>query len=583
MQLLVYLNFISAISGHLLESSSDDTRKSLSNDDAISEDQRPFLSKEQRYQSQYAETYSTIVPAQEWSDIETIPSGERAKTQPNKLNDPIVLRPTHVEGEYSSWVPFLIKLHSKEIASSINSPTGHYVQSDSLPKDPHLPLFPNGYPSVASSIAIPKPFSKPQDDLPESEEPDSYKGWTYRGLTTEQIREMFHINKNNREITSIGEFEDHKDGNVNHWRMLPINDIVVFPQFNDLVGYFNGQVRTKTMQFLNWNWAVSPDGVGKDQFLLWCPWQEVLLVACNQQKKYKIREFKEKDNRRYYEMKGDFDWSSTGEIAPESVDLSCVRSQPKARKTFGLEGDPVKMLTSNTRLQSAICLVSIKATSGKWKGLPARLRRQSNDGDVNANFSGELVGAPNVLSGGSSNDVKIYVDELVDEASTSGVDVSVSELNVSSPDMRPVQNMSEVNLADMDNMSTHSSLSVKKFVELSRFSSTSTPYPFSAPRHGINQVFENSRSSARKPGHSTGIGRVRYNYQRKEEMRRNKVSVLGLFELSTRTGTRPEGQSELAAAQMAIKHINDRSLLPGYTLELLTNDTKVSDRLELFI
>lgn len=53
------------------------------------------------------------------------------------------------------------------------------------------------------------------------------------------------------------------------------------------------------------------------------------------------------------------------------------------------------------------------------------------------------------------------------------------------------------------------------------------------------------------------------------------VSVLGLFELSTRHGIRPEGYSELAAAQMAVRHINQRGLLPGYTLQLLTNDTKV--------
>ncbi|XP_026476179.1 uncharacterized protein LOC113381582 [Ctenocephalides felis] len=53
-----------------------------------------------------------------------------------------------------------------------------------------------------------------------------------------------------------------------------------------------------------------------------------------------------------------------------------------------------------------------------------------------------------------------------------------------------------------------------------------------------------------------------------------KVSVLGLFELSTAYGERPEGNSELAAAMLAVRHINERKLLPGYSLELLTNDTK---------
>lgn len=56
----------------------------------------------------------------------------------------------------------------------------------------------------------------------------------------------------------------------------------------------------------------------------------------------------------------------------------------------------------------------------------------------------------------------------------------------------------------------------------------------------------------------------------------SKVSLLGLFEMTTHLGTRWEGKSELAAAELAVKHINERGLLPGYTLELITNDTQVS-------
>lgn len=60
-----------------------------------------------------------------------------------------------------------------------------------------------------------------------------------------------------------------------------------------------------------------------------------------------------------------------------------------------------------------------------------------------------------------------------------------------------------------------------------------------------------------------------------------KVSLLGLFEMSTHLGTRWEGKSELAAAELAVKHINERGLLPGYSLELITNDTQViKDRKE---
>lgn len=56
-----------------------------------------------------------------------------------------------------------------------------------------------------------------------------------------------------------------------------------------------------------------------------------------------------------------------------------------------------------------------------------------------------------------------------------------------------------------------------------------------------------------------------------------KVSLLGLFELTSRAGLRMEGKSELAAAELAVKHINERRLLEGYTLELMTNDTQVMD------
>ncbi|XP_055540393.1 gamma-aminobutyric acid type B receptor subunit 2 isoform X2 [Wyeomyia smithii] len=76
-------------------------------------------------------------------------------------------------------------------------------------------------------------------------------------------------------------------------------------------------------------------------------------------------------------------------------------------------------------------------------------------------------------------------------------------------------------------------------------------------RNSINTAFERTRLSA-----AGGKKRLR------------EVSILGLFELSTRQGVRKEGYSELAAAQLAVQHINRRGLLLGYTLKLLTNDTK---------
>ncbi|KAH8360942.1 hypothetical protein KR093_000535, partial [Drosophila rubida] len=74
----------------------------------------------------------------------------------------------------------------------------------------------------------------------------------------------------------------------------------------------------------------------------------------------------------------------------------------------------------------------------------------------------------------------------------------------------------------------------------------------------VNQVFE----SERRMSH--------------DEIQRNhgKIVLLGLFELSTKRGPRPDGLSELGAATMAVEHINRKQLLPGYTLELVTNDTQ---------
>lgn len=53
------------------------------------------------------------------------------------------------------------------------------------------------------------------------------------------------------------------------------------------------------------------------------------------------------------------------------------------------------------------------------------------------------------------------------------------------------------------------------------------------------------------------------------------IYLLGLFEFSTGNGRRVEGDSEAKAAELAVKHVNEKDILPGYTLRLLVNDTKV--------
>ncbi|KAK9885646.1 hypothetical protein WA026_012410 [Henosepilachna vigintioctopunctata] len=54
------------------------------------------------------------------------------------------------------------------------------------------------------------------------------------------------------------------------------------------------------------------------------------------------------------------------------------------------------------------------------------------------------------------------------------------------------------------------------------------------------------------------------------------VNVLGLFELSTKWGKREAGESEVWAAKIAIERINRLNIIPGYSMNLLVNDTKVS-------
>ena len=59
------------------------------------------------------------------------------------------------------------------------------------------------------------------------------------------------------------------------------------------------------------------------------------------------------------------------------------------------------------------------------------------------------------------------------------------------------------------------------------------------------------------------------------------VYIGGLFELTDTPGIVTYGRSELASAQLAIRHINEKGILPGYKLNMLYNDTKVSTALSL--
>lgn len=64
---------------------------------------------------------------------------------------------------------------------------------------------------------------------------------------------------------------------------------------------------------------------------------------------------------------------------------------------------------------------------------------------------------------------------------------------------------------------------------------------------------------------------------RRDDVRRRRrtLHIGGLFELSDTIGAQ-NGRSELAAAEMAVRHINQQDVVSGYTLKLVHNDTKVS-------
>lgn len=121
----------------------------------------------------------------------------------------------------------------------------------------------------------------------------------------------------------------------------------------------------------------------------------------------------------------------------------------------------------------------------------------------------------------------------------------------------------------------------KIFKDKTRVNSTSSPNDignslihddFSFITNHINRVSRAPQNAKRK-----NLKNVTTNSADSDVTKPIKVSLLGLFELTSRKGLRMEGRSELAAAELAVRHINEREFLEGYTLELMTNDTQVCD------
>lgn len=153
------------------------------------------------------------------------------------------------------------------------------------------------------------------------------------------------------------------------------------------------------------------------------------------------------------------------------------------------------------------------------------------------------------LSGSSSNESSIN-NYNVDKIDFFEKKTKVKEEFTISDNKNIINPLDEINISYTRKKSEH----LKKLLENK------------SHRSRVNSVFE---LSSKMMFNST----INNSYR---NARVGKVSLLGLFELTTQNGIRPEGVSEVYAAELAVKHINNRKILPGYTLELLTNDTKVS-------
>lgn len=166
----------------------------------------------------------------------------------------------------------------------------------------------------------------------------------------------------------------------------------------------------------------------------------------------------------------------------------------------------------------------------------------NNDNDVEIEFLKNITNFVNVTNISSPSS---FIHDLGEEDQIKVKEESITSVNKNNN----ISKMDEINVSYTRKKSEH----IKKLLENK------------SHRSRVNSVFE---LSSKMMFNST----INNSYR---NARAGKVSLLGLFELTTQNGARPEGVSEVYAAELAVKHINDRNILPGYTLELLTNDTKV--------
>lgn len=133
-------------------------------------------------------------------------------------------------------------------------------------------------------------------------------------------------------------------------------------------------------------------------------------------------------------------------------------------------------------------------------------------------------------------------------------------------------------------ISTYVTIRDKYGQESSSAHNTSKSFSISNTSHitplSLWDVFNETLGDKNSQGLMWKRARITLNFSEKldresSENQPHSLYILGLFDLSTRWGDRRYGISELLSAQLAVKHVNEYNILPGYILQMLVNDTKV--------
>jgi hypothetical protein len=192
-----------------------------------------------------------------------------------------------------------------------------------------------------------------------------------------------------------------------------------------------------------------------------------------------------------------------------------------------------------------------------------------------------------------TSSISVHISELSDNerknySTTNAVSKSIlfpNPLLLSEPTKNLEAPSSENGIFDSVNVSESAFWKLARFEDqmywthIHRNSSYRTPRTLTQPK-SLSLVSTEKRITSKM---SPSLARRSTSQAKDSSDHLERITVLGLFEMTTRAGERVEGHSELAAARLAVGHINEKRLLPGYQLELITNDTKVTSAVSFIL